>query len=285
MVGVGGQGAAAALKIFVRHPKDSIDFVPRGQLEIFNDDLRQLLKRLLQHHPAHDFYSHTVTLMSPFEPLILNWDLLNSEARLESESDSGADKTARRALANVLDVLQKNTGDLQLNNYMSARESLVKTKTITFETLWTIFPPGTVVYGRPFLKQDQVFVVRDNVEAWPETTDKIWSLDCWTYDWDGNGFKRRAVRVVFERFNGSKPIESLPYHPLSENKRAAEIRETLIQRGKLYRKYCAMEHDTPRFKYEGKAIIDKKGLRFRSRPKNRRVRYIFPHNPRNRAFS
>lgn len=83
---------------------------------------------------------------------------------------------------------------------------------ITFQTLWTLFPPGSLIYGKLFQGQDQVFIVEDNMGPW--TDDQKFFLRCWTYDWDGSHFQRLPLKLEFKHFEESKPIDSLSFYPL-----------------------------------------------------------------------
>ncbi|OTB07949.1 hypothetical protein M426DRAFT_317451 [Hypoxylon sp. CI-4A] len=259
-------GAAAILKLFVYDSKDNSNDEREsyGELEILNEHLRDLLRKLLTHHPSHELHGESAKLQSPYEPLIMNWDLLTLESKKEPVGEE--DRIARRGLCQLLDLLQQTTGDTQLNDYLQNRESLTKSKNITFDALWTIFPPGTIIYGRPYLKNDQVFIVEDLFDLWPEPADKWWSLTCWTYDWNGQVFRRKPLTLRFPRFRGTKAISALPYYPLSEAKDEDKIRESLIARGKAYRKYCTTKDDGRRFRYDGIAVADKTGFRVRKAP-------------------
>ncbi|KAF1816127.1 P-loop containing nucleoside triphosphate hydrolase protein [Eremomyces bilateralis CBS 781.70] len=250
---------AAIIRIFIYDSKDNEDETEnRGQLEIFNKDLLELLKRVLSHHPTHEFYGECVTLDSPFEPLVLNWDRLKTEADKEGSTEN--DKTARRALGMVLDRVRQNAGDSRLNDFLRSREAVIRSNNITYDTLWTIFAPGTIIYGRPFLNQDQLFIVKDNSGPWPNSDSKEWELECWTYDWNGRDFRRRFLRLAFPTFNGSKPITALLYFPLSMAEDRDRIESRLIERGRRYRKYCTANAGERRFKYQGRAIVDRVGF-------------------------
>ncbi|KAI1478891.1 hypothetical protein K445DRAFT_302869 [Daldinia sp. EC12] len=256
--------AASILRLYIHDPKDSgaTDETSYGELEILNQRLRDLLKRLLAHHPAHNFYGQSVKVKSPYEPMIMNWDLLVEEAKKEPENEE--DDIARKGLGQILKLLQQNSGDSQLDNYLKNRESLTKSKSITYDALWTIFPPGTLVYGRPYLKNDQVFIVQDVEDLWPE--EKEWWIICWTYDWDGKCFQRKTIYLSIPRFRGTKSISSLPYCPLSEAKDTEKIKQSLVERGKLYRELCTVGSGKKRFNYHGNAMADKLG--FRNRKEN-----------------
>jgi hypothetical protein len=249
------KGAAATLTRFVDDSKSEDNY---GELEILNDHLRELLKGILRHHPTHAFYDQPSKILSPYEPLVMNWDLLLAEVDKEEQSEEM--RIARKGLGEVLEALRQSSGDTRLDDYFRDRDSLLKSKSITFDTLWTIFPPGTIVYGRPYLKTEQVFIVQEPWDFWP-ASEKKWYLRCWTYDWNGEVFRRISVFLGFNRFRGTKAISSLPYYPLEEVQDRDELKRRLIERGKKYWDYCTAEDDDRRFRCNGKAIADKTGFR------------------------
>ncbi|PQE26995.1 AAA family ATPase protein [Rutstroemia sp. NJR-2017a BVV2] len=240
-----------------------------GELEIIDPALRALLKKILPHYPGHYFVGENVEMYSPYEPFVLNWDMLHEEAKRETENE---DKQARLDLKDLLKAIESGSGDKKLDSYFKVRDTLVKQKSITFESLWTIFPPGTIIYGKIFLNQDQIFIVDDNERPWPREgtrrsrTPDRWNLNCWTYDFTGKDFQRRRVVLSFDSFDGPKPIESLPFYPLSaiELKRRREIETRLWDRGKRFRTFCISGKDNRMYQYTGAAILDKRGFGIQS---------------------
>ena len=231
-----------------------------GELEIVDRDLWKLLKRLLSHYPYHLFQHDPVAIQSPYEAFIFNWNKLEAVAK-ESQID-GKDEQARLDLGLLLETISSGSGDPKLDKYLKVRESSKEQKIVTFESLWTLFPPGTLVYGKVFLGQDQVFIVQDNTRPWPRNTSEPspWTLECWTYDWDGKTFKRRALDLEIESFESSKPITSLPFYPLEYHPDPEELKRRLIDRGAKYKRLCTAKQGSRMFDYEGKIILAKKGF-------------------------
>ena len=231
-----------------------------GELEIVSRDLWNLLKKLLSHYPYHTLQGDPATIESPYEAFILNWDKLEKAAK-ESPVDE-KDKQARLDLKLLLDTISSGSGDPKLDKYFKVRESNREQRSVTFESLWTLFPPGALVYGKPFLGQDQVFIVQDNLRPWPLIGRKssTWALQCWTYDWDGKTFKRTALRLDFESFEGLKPITSLPFYPLDHHQQPEILKKRLVERGKKYRKFCIAKQGSRMFDYKGDVVLGKKGF-------------------------
>ncbi|PQE03101.1 P-loop containing nucleoside triphosphate hydrolase protein [Rutstroemia sp. NJR-2017a BVV2] len=228
-----------------------------GELEITNENLWSLLKDLMGDYPYHIFRGPPVTLYSPYPPLIFNWDKLELATKEQSKEET--DKQAREDLRILLDTLSSGSGDAKLDKYFKMRESNKDQKNVTYDTLWTLFPPGTLVYGKAFLGQDQVFIVKGNMRYWPHTSP-MWSVHCWTYDWDGKMFKRLCLKLKIERFDGHKPIATLPFYPLEFQSNYTVIKKNLIERGKIFRNVCMMKQELRMFEYSGEAIFDRKGF-------------------------
>ena len=147
-----------------------------GEIEITNRDLWNILKSLLNHYPYHIFQGPPVTLNSPYKALIFNWEKLEQATGETPKNDK--DKQARSDLKLLLNTIASGSGDPKLDKYFKIRES--GQKSVTFETLWTLFPPGALIYGRPFLGQDQVLVVQDSVRVWTYSGNEqsVWNLLC-----------------------------------------------------------------------------------------------------------
>ncbi|KAJ4854215.1 uncharacterized protein T069G_11194 [Trichoderma breve] len=212
-----------------------------SEIDIVNLKLWELLKEHLGSHPFHYFRGSPVTLFSPYEAIVYEWDILVNAAAQPPKDDE--DKQARGDLRILLDVISGGScGDAKLDKYFKVRDLSLKESTVQFDDLWTIFPPGMLVYGKPFQGQDQV-------------------LDCWTYDWTGLKFQRTAFTLLFEPFEGHKPIKALPYYPfklkVDEDK---SIENVLIERGKRFRSLCTAKEGSQLFEYSGQTIFGKKGF-------------------------
>ena len=230
-----------------------------GELEIVSRDLWSLLKRTLSHHPYHYFQGDPGSISSPYEPLVLNWDKLEKAAR-ESSADE-TDSRARLDLQLLLDTILSGSGDLKLDKYFKTRESHRDQKSVTFESLWTLFPPGTLICSKQFLGQDQVFIVQDNRCPWPlGRNNGKWSLNCWTYDWDGKVFKRMALDLSIDTFDGTRPITSLPFYPLDHHPQPRDLKKRLIERGAKYKRFCTAKQGSRMFDYKGDVVLGKKGF-------------------------
>lgn len=243
-----------------------------SEIEIVSPGLWHLLKENLGHYPYHIFQGAApATLFSPYEYFVFYFNDLQDAANKEPANDE--DKEARQDLSKLLKIFTDGTsGDMDLDKYFSTRlssakapiEDQQKPETVQFTNLWTIFPPGTLVYGKPFQGEDQVFLVRDNERAWPikkeGSTYDPWKLSAWSYDWKDGRFARTEFWLPFEYFEGHSPISSLPFAPLDSVPDREIIRKKLIERGAQFREKCESKEGARLFQYFGDAIRELNGF-------------------------
>ena len=91
-----------------------------------------------------------------------------------------------------------------------------KTSTVSFEYLWTIFPPGGLVVGKPFMDCLQAFTAKYCSGSYKRkrNSGEKWILACWTHEWNGTFFRPVPVEFSFDEFKATKSITSLACYPL-----------------------------------------------------------------------
>lgn len=148
---------------------DNIGVVERkennSEIEIVSLQLWELLKENLSHYPYHIFQGAVPAVFySPFEIFVFYYNDLQEAANKTPTSDE--DKQARQDLSKMLKIVSDGaSGDVNLDKYFKTQtsptkpslEDEMKPKTVQFTNLWTIFPPGTLIYGKPFQNEDQIF--------------------------------------------------------------------------------------------------------------------------------
>ncbi|KAL9614371.1 MAG: hypothetical protein Q9167_001174 [Letrouitia subvulpina] len=179
-----------------------------------------------------------VILVSPFMPLIYNWDKLN-EAEKVTANDTSERREARADLGKLLEYVQSS---VKLEPYFKNRLSNISSNVVSFEYLWTIFPSGAEVIATTFLDEQQILIV-DRPPFAVENEKKL-SLWCWYFDHDGNNFFPVMIEFKIENFQGTKPITSLPCYPLQYYEKkdqkidGYDLKTWLIKRGKDFHHFC-----------------------------------------------
>jgi hypothetical protein len=248
------------------YPKTMSGAYDDSEIDILSPDLWDLLKEHLGWYPYHIFRESPVTLYSPYEAIIFQWDDLRRTADETTKEEK--DKQVREDLKLLLDTISGgSSGDTKLDKYFRARSNYKKAEaeTIQFVDLWTIFPPGTLIYGKPFQDQDQVFVVIDYSNTWPRVDRNTgenhpWTLEAWAYDWKGGSFGRSSFVISFNHFDGRLPLTSLEFYPFHLHRQYDEVWKELVERGKLFQEICMAKEGSRMFEYGGNAILEKKGF-------------------------
>ena len=274
------------------------------EAKIVGTELQDLLKAKLAHDPrlhfSNDDSNNNIIMLSPFEPLLHIWDQLEKLVEAECDEDEWnklkdqleehreknkpvVEKEVLSPLEKVEDRLRKARKDLttllehirktqEVSSYFGGLNASKTSRTVTFEYLWTLFPPGELVYATPFMRQPQIFIVKDSIsyirfekENDNESKKRIWTLDCWSYDWDGKKFKRVPVTFKFENFQGARKVNTLPCYPLRYRDDASDpenetLSKQLIERGKRYVDFCVKKAGKQMFDYDGDAISHGSGF-------------------------
>ena len=268
---------------------------------IDDDGLRALLLYALADQPWLRHATTTLSITSLFEPIVHKWSVLHDIAYGESPNptlvdlhneienkDTHVSGTPSGALAPLKAVgnLEKSLVDLRLlldevrrtpgleSYFKTSREMQEKTNSITFEYLWTIFPPGELVFSSTFMDRPQAFIVKFCSESYKVNNGMKWILECWSYDWDGTHFRRVPVQFSFEYFKGTKSITSLTCYPLRFHRDTSDdvnnpgglslgeaMKQKLIRRGERYRDLCLTEKGRQMFDYEGDILARGTGVR------------------------
>ncbi|GAB1319609.1 Transitional endoplasmic reticulum ATPase 1 [Madurella fahalii] len=228
-----------------------------SELDIEDPGLRGLLSAEIRKYPGVNFDSDIITIRAPFSALIHNWDKLNDRAKVNPESQETKD------LVSLLDRV-RTTPELQ--DYFKTRKSNLAAKVTTFDTLWTVFAPGTLVVARLFQNREQIFKVNDSPIPWYDygayRHHEMWA---WSWDYDGKKLLKIEYCLKFERFRGTKAITDLPYYPLEyygDEEKIKEIKDKSRERAlKFIRATIRCKQGAEQmFKYHGPAYVSQRNL-------------------------
>ncbi|KAF9870783.1 hypothetical protein CkaCkLH20_11682 [Colletotrichum karsti] len=241
--------AATVIKYF-----DSRQVNYDTEIKIESAAAREILQEKLRHYPDFHWDNPNLSILTPFTPLVHNWDIL--------EEASKGDTNGARDLAAILDAV-KDTGGVK--DYLEKQEST--NDLVSFGLLWTVFKPGELVLmPSSFMKRKQAFILRNTTvrQLHPGSRKTYMSASCWAYDWNGleRTFNRVGVELKIESYKGQKLVTSLPFYPLSFYKGdVEELRTELIDRGKRFREFCISPPGKQMFEYDGMAHYRGTGLR------------------------
>lgn len=241
------------------------------EVDIQAQGLRTFLKDMIgPEYPNQSWEGQTINMTAPFAPIVFNWDKLQEETKAK-EGDDAKLRETREDLAQLLKNLERAD---ELTTYFKTRDSNSAAKVTTWETMWTIFAPGTEVIAKPFLNTVQIFKVDAPPGAGPGNRKTVY---CWGYDWNGKELVKSWYDFPIEKFNGTQEIHTLDCYPfefhqddMTDSKDASggnPLRKKLIDRGKSFTDLCRVPRGARQmFDYDDLVLWSKLGRGIIARP-------------------
>lgn len=224
-----------------------------SELDVEDPALIRVLKTEIGKYPGVNFESDIVTIIGPFAPLVHNWDKLKARTTVETDSQETKD---------LVCLLERIETAPELRDYFKIRTSNLAAKVVTFDTLWTVFAPGTLVVARLFQNEEQIFKVEDSPIPWPNWAPRSHKMWVWSWDYDGKKMLKVQYCLKFERFRGTKPITELPYYPIEYHGASQKLKDDSRQRASQFTKATirCLKGADQMFKYKGVAYAVPRNL-------------------------
>lgn len=209
--------------------------------------LKEVLKGVLAGYPGVTVGLKRLEFSGRFEPLIHRWSEFNRAIhRLKHvEDDSilwGQPKPDNKAPdrlkhAELLhDLLAKEFKDT-----IDASTDLKGQGVMTYEHLWTLFQPGSLVFSKQ-QGQDRIFRLHSSKYGQDRNSNPVYWLTCQYVDYDGTRWGTNKLNVCIPAFDGTRPITSLQTLPLDFHSSKAEIAAKLIERGSKVEKFAGSHY-------------------------------------------
>jgi hypothetical protein len=113
--------------------------------------------------------------------------------------------------------------------------SLTNAGEITFDLLWAIFPPKTIVFTKDnLMNEPHAMLLISNIYLKNDDGSKYLSLKCKMLRHDGQDFGWAVDYLKIQDFDGAKKVTALPSFPLSAHPEEAAVRADLVKRGRRY---------------------------------------------------
>ncbi|KAF5533765.1 TOB3 (member of AAA-ATPase family) [Fusarium mexicanum] len=145
------------------------------------------------------------------------------------------------------------------NDFESTKESLypmLKNGLITFELLWALWKPDTLVYattyGNP--SEPRVFKVESAHLHHSVMRGSYYHVEGKYMEFDGKRFGYGNTSVEIDGFQGAKKIKSLPCYPLQYHHNEQKLRLDLIERGKKFASLSGVHYKS----YKGIAFMKRR---------------------------
>lgn len=111
-------------------------------------------------------------------------------------------------------------------------DEMLSQGTISFDYLWAIYPPDTLVVGKHILDDVRVWRVSHHRLVELEDGTIVRMLTSQHADFDGQRTGLATSHLQIEQFPGAMPVEQLPYVPLYLHPERDQIWEKVLARTK-----------------------------------------------------
>ncbi|KAF2232365.1 P-loop containing nucleoside triphosphate hydrolase protein [Viridothelium virens] len=186
--------------------------------------LKSVLRSVLDKYPGITTSLQRLEFSAPFQPFVHRWEQL-SEARK---------KQTHPEVCEHLDLLW-NVLEEELRDVIREKQDLVANGVVTFDSIWTIFEPGALVFHQDE-GHDRIYKLKSG--SYQQTPcDKFYRMQCEYVDFDGESFGLGHDTVSVPSFAGTAPITKLPVYPAIRHAHYESLKERLLARGKLFEAY------------------------------------------------
>ncbi|KID74414.1 uncharacterized protein G6M90_00g083890 [Metarhizium brunneum] len=224
--------------IIVRKQKpkdaDSTKNLEIDSIIIQSPHLKKVLGDVFRGYPGIMTRLSRLKLKAPFECFLHRWEQF--EAARDAE---GQDPTAKEHLDLLYDIMKEELGDI-----INLRKDYFKNKSVTFDDLWTIFPPDCTVLG---IKEGKPVAALFKRGSYPQTPcGQEYNLECKIIDWDGVKMGWSSLKLQIPAFLGFANFSSLPCYPIEYCSNPEAIKETLRERGRRFESlagFCYRQHE------------------------------------------
>ena len=246
--------ALCLVRHMVGHPPTC--YVQKTSLQINSQHLKDLLKKTIQDYPGVSFNTKEITIDKPYHVLFhYRHELEENGKELEWSSD------AAQHLELLLDFI-----DEEFKDTIEETENLLEQGMINYEHLWTIFRPGSKIYG-PVLGQPRAFKLNNYA---PSCNPPGLHLYAEYIDFDGEEMGTRGNTRFMHAFSGAQKISDLSTFPIEWHPAKDTIQKDLTARGRQweqiagtnFRYYKGIALDFTdggsRYNIDGRVVVDTK---------------------------
>ncbi|POR33773.1 26S protease regulatory subunit 4 [Tolypocladium paradoxum] len=191
--------------------------------------LKRVLADVLHGYPGILTNLSRLKLTAPFECFVHRWDRFEA-----ARNDPSLEDAAKEHLELLHGIMLEDLGDV-----ITLRGDYLKNKAVSFDHVWTLFPPGCTVFGQ---KNDKPVAAKFQDGYYGKTScGNIYALNCRIVDWNGTTMGWTDLELRIPEFLGTKPFSSLPCYPLDYHPQVDAVTAMLQARGRQFESlagYC-----------------------------------------------
>lgn len=186
--------------------------------------IREVLRKTFSKYRGLDTKEPHLILDAPFHPFAFRWQEFQEE--ISKVTDDAT---------NVHCKLLKDVLDPEITALLKTKEELLAKSIVSYEYLWILFEPDTIVYTNHngYERAFQVLAY---------DYGKRFFIEACGVDRYGAGYGVRTHTFAVNPFQGTVSIMDLEVAPLNTNPHREEIKERLIARGRHWEEYNRVHH-------------------------------------------
>lgn len=220
------------------------EYVQRNSLHVNSPALKEILGDVISYYPGQSFRTSDITIDFPARSLYHYRRELAAALETQAAGSDGA---------NHLPILLGFIAD-QFTDELKEEENLLPQGMASYGHLWTIFKPGSLVFGTR-KGQPRVFKLVSYQYVCGQQPGL--QLTVQYTDYDGSSFGTRTDYLLIPPFPGDAFIAQLPAFPLTHHPDPGSITTLLTARGRRWEALAGQHH----MNYRGVAT-DTFGLRY-----------------------
>lgn len=219
----------------------------RGRLHVNTKPLRQLLKDVIGNHHTDTIDVDDVQIAEPYRCLFHYLDKIEEVGTKRFTDDD--DTESLEHLHVLLNWLKKH-----FSLSIAARKRCIKSpnSAIEYDHVWTLFPPGTVVYFKTYGQDRAAKVVRARSDDGKQNMRGP-GLDIYLgyTDFDGKRIGTHNFSIFIPKYQGFQVLTELNCMPLNLHPEYKQKYSSLLKRGRTFEKYVSREY----VHYDGFALF------------------------------
>ncbi|CRK46653.1 hypothetical protein BN1723_016699 [Verticillium longisporum] len=203
--------------------------VSLDSIEIRHAATRQVLLNVFSMYDGFVGVIRHLVFKAPFHVFFWHWDRFDEAVANEEDPET------RKVLVALRAVVKR-----ELAEAFAISKELASNGVISSMFLWTLFAPGSIVYGREGM-HDRFYVV-DAVQVDPFQT----GLNLRFVDWTGCRFGGASKHISMPNFFGTRRITSLAVYPATYLDDLLKVQASLLARGRKFAGLAGMHYKSYR---------------------------------------
>ncbi|KAK4450160.1 P-loop containing nucleoside triphosphate hydrolase protein [Podospora aff. communis PSN243] len=214
-------------------------------LEVCNPEVRKVLFDVFDGYDNLEPEVKYLVFKAPFRPFFWRW------ARFEKAIEDEQNEVVKAVLLQIRSVVKADLAEA-----FAVSKELVPHGIITWKQLWTIFPPGEVVYDADYRHSGTGCFYTVTSSGFAAHNPHYYEIVSCAVDHDGYRFGYRTHYLGVDFFRGTRRINELLTIPEKFVRDGDAIRQKCIERGKRFqelvgKKYMAYLPDKRDMKQPG----------------------------------